>query len=128
MERRFDTRIETNVQLGCRLPALPQRGALVDVSHYGCRMAVGTANAELGTTALIDLPGAPAFKGTVVWTNGTQVGIRFHRRLPGPPAVAFGLEQPKAKPAPEVVQEYQAQGLLSHWVRRLFGAGRSRAA
>ena len=92
-----------------------------DVSHYGCRLDVPEGNVELGGTVLIDLPDAPMFPGQVVWLKGNTAGVRFLRRLDGRSAVALGLDEPE----PEVVQEEvdqprsKAEGLLSHWFRRL---------
>jgi hypothetical protein len=122
-ERRYDARIETKVHMTCRIPARPCRTTMQDVSHFGCRLDVPEGNVELGGTVLVDLPGAAMFPGRVVWIRGSQVGVRFLRRLRGAPAVALGLEQAE----PEVVLESQseprskAEGLLSHWFRRLTG-------
>ena len=123
MERRVEDRTETNVLLMCRVPARPCRAIMHDVSHEGCRLELPDANAELGGTALLDLPGAAQFPGRVVWVRGTQAGIRFHRRLRGTPAIALGLEEPEPKPVfePEPGPEPGVQGLLRHWIRRLTG-------
>ena len=123
MERRVEDRIETSVLLMCRVPARPSRAIMHDVSHEGCRLELPQANAELGGTALLDLPGAAQFPGSVVWVRGPHVGIRFHRRLRGAVAVALGLEEPEPEPVaePEPVQGPRTEGLLRHWIRRLTG-------
>jgi hypothetical protein len=122
-ERRYDARIETDVHMTCRIPARPCRTTMQDVSHYGCRLDVPEGNVELGGTVLIDLPGAAMFPGSVVWIRGSQVGVRFLRRLRGAPAVALGLEEAEPEVVvDEVVQpRSKAEGLLSHWFRRLTG-------
>ena len=123
MERRVEDRIETNVLLTCRVPARPCRAIMHDVSHDGCRLELPEVNAELGGTALLDLPGADRFPGRVVWVRGTAAGIRFHRSLRGAPAVALGLDEPEPEPVaePEPALESGMQGLLRHWIRRLTG-------
>ena len=122
MERRVENRTETNVLLTCRVPARPYRAVMHDVSLEGCRLELPDANTELGGTALIDLPGAAQYPGRVMWVSGTQMGIRFHRRLRGAPAIALGLEQPEPEPVePEPVAQPQPEGLLRHWIRRLTG-------
>jgi hypothetical protein len=120
MERRVGERIETNFQVACRVPATPSRGVVLDVSHYGCRLHVARTDIQPGATALLDLPGALHWPGRVVWVHGGQAGIRFQRRLAGPPAVAFGLEAPPAPVAEPVVPE-KSDGFLTHWFRRLTG-------
>ena len=123
MERRVEDRIETNVLLTCRVPARPSRAIMHDLSHEGCRLELPQANAELGGTALLDLPGVAQVAGRVVWVRGTQAGIRFHRRLRGAVAVALGLDEPEPEPVyqPEPAQEPKGEGLLRHWIRRLTG-------
>ena len=79
MERRFDERIETHVQLTCRVPARPCRAIMHDLSRVGCRLEVTGSTVELGATAMIDLPGAAAVAGRVVCPGGSA-GIR---RRPG---------------------------------------------
>ena len=74
MERRFDERIETHVQLTCRVPARPCRAIMHDLSRVGCRLEVTGSTVELGATAMIDLPGAAAVAGRVVWIRGNQAG------------------------------------------------------
>jgi len=122
MERRREERIETNVNLSARMPARPCHAIVHDLSHEGCRIELGTANIELGGTALLDLPGASRYEGQVVWVKGNQAGIRFARRLRGRTAVALGLDEPDPEPVAQAADEAQPQnlsGLLRHWMRRL---------
>ena len=122
MERRVEQRLEMNLHLGCRVPATPCHGVLLDISADGCRVKVPTTNIEPGSTALLDLPGAPRWPGRVVWIRNGEVGVRFQRRLRGAPAVTLGIEtpapaQPESPPAPVAA----GGGLLRHWIRRLAG-------
>ena len=123
MERRRDERIETNVQLSCRVPARPVRAIMHDLSHSGCRLQFGEASIELGATALVDLPGMRRASGRIVWVEGNLAGVRFDRRIGKADAVKLGLEQPdpEADKEPEPIEEPNVQGLIRHWFRRLFG-------
>ena len=123
VERRTLPRLETNVQLPCRIPALPTAAVMLDVSLYGCQLDLPQGGHQLGGTVLVDLPGAPRFPGRVVWTHGHSAGIRFERRIPPPAAIALGLEQP-AVPTPEREAEPvepRREGFFRHWIRRLAG-------
>lgn len=123
MDQRASPRNQTNVTLSCRVPARPCQAELRDVSREGCRLQLNDAHAELGATALLDLPCAPQWPGRVVWVSGNTAGIRFNRRLRTATAVALGLEEGVAKadvnepyiepPSPRIEQ------LLRHWIRRL---------
>ena len=122
MERRRQERTETNVHLSCRMPAMPCRAIVHDLSHSGCRIELGDANIELGGTALLDFPEASRFPGRVVWISGKQAGIRFERRLSGLAAVALGLDQPEEPAAAEPLEpaeDCRLGGLLQHWMRQL---------
>lgn len=122
MERRLETRMATNVQLNCRVPARPCRAIMHDLSHEGCRLELPHANVELGATALLDLPGTTRFPGRVVWIRSNVAGIRFDRRLGGRAAVALGLDDPEPEPEPaplEPAGQPNLHGLLRHWIRRL---------
>lgn len=123
MERRKQDRMETNAHLTCRVPARPCRVVMHDLSHEGCRIELHEMIADLGGTALLELPGAERFPGRVIWVRGNQAGLRFERRLGKPAAVALGLELPDPEPEePEVVEEPVDSSLpdiLRHWMRRL---------
>ena len=122
MERRSTQRIETNVHLTCRVPAMPCRATMHDLTYDGCRIEVPQGKLEHGATMLIDLPGAAGFPGTVMWVKGTQAGIRFERRLGKASAIALGIEQPDPEPDPEPQwMRPEGETFLRHWVRRLLG-------
>ena len=91
MERRLAERMETNVQLICRVPARPCRAFMQDLSHTGCRLEIPDALIELGGTAVIDLCGRP-ITGQVVWVRGNVAGVKFQRRLPQSVAIAIGVK------------------------------------
>ena len=123
-ERRREERTETNVHLNARMPARPSHAIVHDLSHDGCRIELGHANIEIGGTALLDLPGASRYPGTVVWVRGNQAGIQFARTLRGRPAVVLGLDELEPEPDNEErADPYGTEkvGLLRHWMRRLTG-------
>ena len=124
MERRLDERIETNVQLTCRVPARPCRAIMHDVSRVGCRIEVTGAAIELGATALIDMPGSQV-AGRVVWLRGNVAGIEFNRRLSKAVSIALGLEEPDpeqvASGHADIANIAPREGFLQHWMRRLTG-------
>ena len=103
MERRFDERIETHVQLTCRVPARPCRAIMHDLSRVGCRLEVTGSTVELGATAMIDLPGAAAVAGRGVGRRG--------EREP---------EQAVSERA-DIARIPSREGFLTHWMRRLSG-------
>jgi hypothetical protein len=124
MERRRELRIETNVALDCRMPAMPRKGFMDDVSSQGCRLRIPVGQLELGSTVLVDLPRAPRFPGTIVWLDSIHAGVRFDRRLGRQTSIALGLEDPEPEPDLELVAIEQStrQGLLRHWMRRISAA------
>jgi hypothetical protein len=124
MERRSEARIETRVYLDCRVPALPRKAMLLDVSTRGCRIGLpSSGQLKLGSTILLDLPGSPRFPGTVVWLAPGSAGIKFVRPLKRTTSIALGLAEPE--PTPEVAQvdmQSATVGLLRHWIRRITAA------
>jgi hypothetical protein len=121
-ERRRDERIETNVHLTCRVPALPCRSIMHDLSHVGCRLEFRDADIELGGTVLLDVPGASRVSGRVMWRKGRRAGIEFDRWLGASASVALGLEEPepvKVEELPAEPQNGSLPRLLRHWMRRL---------
>ncbi|HYD23698.1 MAG TPA: PilZ domain-containing protein [Croceibacterium sp.] len=123
MERRSDERIETNIQLTCRVPARPRPAVMHDLSHLGCRLEFREADVELGGTVVLEPPAVRAFAGQVVWTRQRQVGVQFERPLSNAASVALGLDEPEPEPVHEPEPESAANlsGLLRHWMRRLTG-------
>ena len=123
MERRLDERTATFVHLMCRVPAMPTRAIMHDLSHLGCRLEFPDANIELGGTTVLDVPGVTQIPGRVMWVRGNQAGIRFHRRLTETAAVVLGLDEPAPiEVEVAVVEDTGFRGLLRHWMRRLTGA------
>jgi hypothetical protein len=124
IERRLDERIETNVQLTCRVPARPCRAIMHDLSRVGCRIEVTGAALELGATALIDLPGTQV-AGRIVWLRGNVAGIQFDRSLSKAASIALGLEEPEPEKVvsghAEMANIPSREGFLKHWMRRLTG-------
>ena len=124
MERRFTDRVPTEVGVSCRVPASPERAMLMDLSRSGCRLEFGRHNIGAGATVNLDFRTGKPVGGEVVWTDGAHAGVRFHRALPKPVAIEFGLEQPEPEPEPELASEAEGrvEGLLRHWIRRVTGA------
>lgn len=126
MERRRELRVETRVHLDCRIPALPSKGLMLDISRDGCRLRTPMSKLEAGGTILLDLPGASRFPGRVVWINGIDAGVRFERPLSPLTSIALGIEQ--AEPAlDETTSEPEElssppESLLRHWMRRIVQA------
>ncbi|MGN6496768.1 MAG: PilZ domain-containing protein [Tsuneonella sp.] len=122
MDRRREARIEVNIAAACRIPAKPVRGQIDNVSYEGCRIRMSNANAEIGATALIQLPGCRPVSGIVVWKDRYMIGVCFMRRLDLAGAVAFGLAEPEPPAASEPVaipatpQRFYAR--LHHWFRQ----------
>ena len=116
MERRRKLRIETRVHLDCRIPALPSKGVLLDISRDGCRLRVPMTKLDPGGTILLDLPGASRFLGRVVWTKRIDAGIQFVRPLGWSSSVALGIEQPE--PAPRA--RLQVNQKSHHPIPRVF--------
>lgn len=126
MERRVGERIETMVELPCRVPATPCRAVMLDLSRDGCRLQMPHANFERGATALINLPGAEQFPGRVVWVTGNFVGVRFQRRMSDTLAAALGVGEAPPEPEAEPIVEEAPRALgevVRHWIRRMVGAG-----
>jgi len=123
MERRRDARIETNLQLTCRVPARPRPALMHDLSHTGCRLEFEERDIGTGFTVLIEPPGAAQIPGRVVWAKGHQVGIQFDSWLEHAEAVKLGLDEP----AEEAAVPADAEGLRVI-VRNLRKRLRSRVA
>jgi hypothetical protein len=126
MERRSEARIETRVYLDCRVPALPRKAILLDVSTRGCRVGLPSfGQLKLGSTILFDLPDSPRFPGTVVWLAPGSAGIKFVHPLKRTTSIALGLVEPEPEPTPEFAQvdmQSATVGLLRHWIRRITAA------
>lgn len=128
LERRAGDRIEMDVKLACRVPASPVPARILDLSHFGCRVGFHDLHLELGGTVTLEIANGDRVAGEVVWSQGSQAGIRFHRRLRSGTAIMLGIEQASER-EPEIAPEYpqSSGGLISHWYRRLSGAFSSRA-
>ena len=120
IERRVDERTSTNVSLMCRVPAIPTRAIMHDLSLVGCRLEFPNAEVELGGTTVLEVPGVTRIDGRVMWVRGNQAGIRFHRRLTETAAEVLGLEVPKrVEETVETAAPSGLRGVLRHWMRRL---------
>lgn len=117
-----------DVRLSARVPASPVPARILDLSHFGCRVALRDLHLELGATITLEMANGDRVAGQVVWSHASQAGVRFHRRLRSSTAIMLGIEQAVATSV-EVVPEYPEQtgGLISHWYRRLSGAFSTRA-
>lgn len=122
LERRISDRFETDVVLTCRVPASPVPARIVDLSHSGCRVRLHDLHLELGGSITLELANGDRVAGEIVWSHGSNAGVRFHRRLRGSAAVFLGIEQP-APVEPEAVPDLpETTGIISHWYRRLTSA------
>ena len=124
MERRSSERIAADLSTTCRVPATAHRAKIVDVSYHGCRIELTDAEKPLGATIHFELGPRSRVSGQIVWSSAGQAGIRFHRALPSPEAIRFGLEQPQVQEVtiePVAEERETLPVLLRHWVRRLCG-------
>ena len=117
--RRLD-RTPTDIGLTCRVPARPSRARILDLSNYGCRIAIASNDAMKGSSIVLELPNGDRMDGLVVWVRGKEAGVRFAHRLRPNTAIALGLEvevreEAKALLEPEVAQAQK----LPHWFRKI---------
>jgi hypothetical protein len=121
MERRRDERVQTCVNAACRIPARPMGAKVHDASRGGLRIEVNGTRIEVGSTAIVELPALAPVSGQVVWSHGTQAGIRLSRPLVGAAAVALGVDMPApVEPEPIAANEDRNAGTrLQHWFSRL---------
>ena len=120
LNRRDRERVAVDVFIACRVPAVPIRARLCDISRSGCRIRFADRAPECGSSVSVDLgAGSPVF-GEIVWQTGYEAGVRFRGGLSSAQAVHLGLESP-----PPVEERIAAapvapsHGLLSHWMRRI---------
>jgi hypothetical protein len=119
-ERRGIDRTGTDVPLVCRIPARPSAARILDVSTYGCRVALSNNDAEKGASIVFEMPNGDRMNGMVVWVQGGEAGVRFAHALRPATARVLGLEveEPETvvtQPAPD----YAESRGLRHWYRRL---------
>lgn len=127
LERRIGDRVELNVRLACRVPASPVQATVLDLSHFGCRVAFRNLHVEPGGTITLEIGNGDQVAGEVVWCHASHAGIRFHRRLRSGTAVFLGIEQPPAPVVESAPEPAASTGLVSHWYRRLTGAFSARS-
>lgn len=125
--RRASERLPVQRPATCRVPASPHQVTVLDVSYEGCRLAFERSAALPGSTVNLDLARTRVV-GQVAWTSGTDVGVRFHKRLPADVAIAVGLEEAPAElSADQLVGDALPVTGLRHWIRRVFGFVPARA-
>ena len=81
MERRISVRIDTSVDVACRMPATPQSATIRDLSLHGCRIETAKPFAVLGGSVVLNLGDWASVPGTVVWVDGNMAGVKFDRSL-----------------------------------------------
>ncbi|TCJ40890.1 PilZ domain-containing protein [Parafrankia sp. BMG5.11] len=122
MERRASPRRTVNLSVVCRVPASPHSARILDVSQSGCRLALSQGHVLLGSTVHVTLTNALQISGTVTWSHGAEVGVRFHRRLSDRQAIDLGIMDGPPTPEEKTDTVYIAPGGgLHHWVRRVMG-------
>jgi hypothetical protein len=67
-----------------------------DASRDGLRIEIRGSLIEVGSTAVVELPKMSGMTGQVVWSRGSQVGIRLSRPLTSAAAIALVIEDPAA--------------------------------
>lgn len=119
MERRSAPRRQVNIRTTSRAPAVPGRSTLLDISQTGCRLALRDATVLQGSTVHIEFGQGQKLSGTATWSEGSRIGVHFHRRLSNKEAIQLGLKE--GPPAPKVTfdNDYAAEGGLQHWVRKV---------
>ena len=120
-ERRTRDRVETDIGIMCRIPALPGSARILDLSHRGCKLELGKrVGAAIGATILLDMPDGEHVSGQIVWVEKNVVGVRFSRSLSGATAVLLGIENaPEVQVVLSPAAEPVKTGLLNHWFRRV---------
>jgi hypothetical protein len=76
----------------------------------------------LGSTVHVTMSDGLQVSGTVTWSHGAEVGVRFHRRLSDRQAIELGIMDGPPTPRERTDTAYVASGGgLHHWVRRVLG-------
>ena len=118
-ERRRKDRVETDIDLNCRIPAQPSKARILDLSHQGCRVELGPRqHAESGATIVLDMPNGDRVSGQIIWIRRREAGVRFARQLSSRTAVFLGIEEP-VETQVVVTPVEEPSGLLHHWMRRI---------
>ena len=117
-DRRSRKRVLAEADITCRIPAIPKRVKLLDVSASGCRLKVSGMRVEPGATVHIDLPDGGCLSGTAIWYEAGKIGVNFDSELDDDQAVALGLMSAKARPATAHVEPIEQQPRKAHWLRR----------
>ena len=117
-DRRSRKRVSAEAEITCRIPAIPKRVKLLDVSASGCRLKVSGMRVEPGATVHIDLPGGDSVSGRAVWYEASKLGVRFDSELDDDQSIALGLLNADAKLATAHIEPLEQQPRKAHWLRR----------
>ena len=117
-DRRSRKRVSAEAEIICRIPAIPKRVKLLDVSASGCRLKVSGMRVEPGATVHIDLPDGGCVSGIAIWYEASKLGVRFYTELDDNQAVALGLMSAEAKVATAHFEQLDEQPRKAHWLRR----------
>lgn len=79
VQRRRRARLVTDRNVGCRTIATPYVVTLMNMSRGGC--SLGSSDLQRGETVLLDLPSVGTIPGQIIWSDGRECGVRFHREL-----------------------------------------------
>jgi hypothetical protein len=81
LDQRRDTRIPIGVAIWIQTKHGRQRAVLRDVSVAGFGLSACHGLA-MGTEVFTELPDSTRINGTIIWSHGGSVGVRFAERLP----------------------------------------------
>ena len=83
MERRVETRVESNRQVILTSSGAFLHGQMVNLSSAGCLIDCPSCSLELGQQVDIGLAVDMLVSGRVAWRLGNSVGIKFHEPIAG---------------------------------------------
>lgn len=81
MRARDEARVDLNYSCIARFPSGEVEVLIVEVSTGGCRLSSCNLLAQVGATVILELGKLRHTSGEIVWRNGDQCGVRFHRAL-----------------------------------------------
>lgn len=81
MDKRKGQRAKTNDEVLFSIDDMAMRGKMLNLSRDGCMISGGGENAETGKTVTVTLLEGVAVAGRIVWVDGNEIGISFHRKL-----------------------------------------------
>jgi hypothetical protein len=98
-KRRTD-REHVAIPAGCTIGERGEEQVLVtDLGTHGCRLHTGAVGLTKAQTLVLRLPGCAPIKGTLIWSKGGALGVRFAKPLSGKRLATLCSEQS----APNVV-------------------------